>query len=101
MLPSAGGARLLPGLWAFKKAEHCLEAPGWEESLAWGGTMERMGYGESPGLHFANIPGYKWGGAERVDLRQVRRSTDVWARGEWRSSTELRTWGWFLGWEML
>lgn len=72
-----------------------------EESLASGDTMERMGRGESLGLHFANIPGYKRGGAERVDLGQVRRPTEVWARGERRSSTERRSRGWFLGWEML
>lgn len=96
-----GAACLLPGLWAFGKAGHWLEAPGWEESLAWGGTMARMGHRESPGLHFANIPGYRRGGAERVDLGQARRSIEVWATGEWRSSTELRTRGSFLGWEML
>lgn len=54
-----------------------------------------------PGTALCNHPWLQRGGAERVDWGQVRRSIEVWAQGEWRSSTELRTRGWFLGWEML
>lgn len=63
-----GWGRSTSRLWVFGKAEHWLNVPGWEESLAWSG---KDGMWRKPGLHFANIPGNKRGGFESVDVGQT------------------------------